>query len=44
MIGLVASVTGLGFVLANPIADQVSGLQRDVPGYIDDANAELAVR
>ena len=42
MIGLVSSVTGLGFVLANPIADQVSGLQRDVPGYIDDANAELA--
>jgi predicted PurR-regulated permease PerM len=42
MIGLVASLTGLGFILANPISDQVSGLQRDVPGYIDDANQELA--
>src|SRR3954462_9145195 len=42
MIGLVAFLTGLGFILANPISDQVSGLQRDVPGYVDDANAELA--
>jgi predicted PurR-regulated permease PerM len=42
MIGLVAALTGLGFLLANPVSDQVSGLQRDVPGYVDDANAELA--
>ena len=42
MIGLVATLTGIGFILANPISDQVSGLQNDVPGYVDDANSELA--
>jgi predicted PurR-regulated permease PerM len=42
MVGLVAFVTGLGFLLANPIADQAKSFQRDIPGYIDDANAALA--
>ena len=42
MVGLVAFLTGLGFVLANPISDQVSGLQRDIPRYVDDANEALA--
>ena len=36
------SLIGLGFLLANPISDQVSSFQNDVPGYVDDANAELA--
>jgi predicted PurR-regulated permease PerM len=31
-----------GIVLSNPIADQVSAFQRDVPGLVDDANASLA--
>jgi predicted PurR-regulated permease PerM len=42
MVTVLASLTGLGFLLANPISDQVSSFQRDVPGYVDDANAELA--
>jgi predicted PurR-regulated permease PerM len=39
---LVASVTALGFLLANPIADQVTAFRDNVPDYIDDANASLA--
>ena len=42
MAGVVAFLTGLGFLLAQPIADQAQSLQRDVPGYVDDANAALA--
>jgi predicted PurR-regulated permease PerM len=42
MVTMVALLTGLGFVLANPISDQVSSFQRDVPRYVDDANRELA--
>ena len=42
MIGLVASLVGVGFVLAAPISDQASSLQREVPGYVDDANDSLA--
>jgi putative heme transporter len=39
---LVASVTALGFLLANPIADQVTAFRDNVPQYVDDANASLA--
>ena len=42
MVGVVAFLAGLGFLLAQPIADQAQSLQRDVPGYVDDANASLA--
>lgn len=42
MITVLAFLIGLGFLLANPISDQVSRFQRDVPSYIDDANRELA--
>ncbi len=42
MAGVVAFLAGLGFLLAQPIADQAQSLQRDVPGYVDDANASLA--
>ncbi|WP_028064478.1 AI-2E family transporter [Solirubrobacter soli] len=42
MIVVLACLTGLGFLLAAPISDQVSGFQRDVPRYVDDANSELA--
>jgi predicted PurR-regulated permease PerM len=31
-----------GYLAANPIADQARSFQRDVPGIIDDANANLA--
>jgi predicted PurR-regulated permease PerM len=40
--GVVAFLIGLGFLLAPPITDQAQALQRDVPGYVDDANAALA--
>src|SRR4051794_24528430 len=42
MVSVLALLIGLGFLLANPISDQVSSFQRDVPGYVDDANSELA--
>ena len=42
LIGLVTVVAGLGALLANPVADQVSALRDNVPEFIDDANAELA--
>src|ERR687885_141835 len=42
MLALVCVVTGIGFLLANPISDQVSAFQRSVPGIVDDANSTLA--
>jgi predicted PurR-regulated permease PerM len=42
MIALVAGLTGLGFLLANPVTDQVSRFQDNVPGFVDDANSSLA--
>jgi predicted PurR-regulated permease PerM len=42
MVTVLSLLIGLGFLLANPVSDQISGLQNDVPGYVDDANAELA--
>jgi predicted PurR-regulated permease PerM len=35
-------VVGIGFLLSNPVADQVSAFQKNVPGIVDDANASLA--
>ncbi|MCW2990286.1 MAG: family transporter [Solirubrobacterales bacterium] len=40
-IGLLMGVTGLGFLLANPIADQAGKFGRDVPHIVKDANARL---
>jgi predicted PurR-regulated permease PerM len=42
MLSLVAGLIGIGFLLANPISDQVSAFQRHVPGYVRDANNTLA--
>lgn len=42
MVCVVAFLTGVGFLLADPISDQASALQREIPGYVDDANEELA--
>lgn len=42
MAGVVAFLIGVGFLLAPVITDQAQSLQREVPGYIDDANAALA--
>jgi predicted PurR-regulated permease PerM len=42
MLGVVATVTGIGFLLANPVSDQVSAFRDNVPEIIDDANASLA--
>jgi predicted PurR-regulated permease PerM len=42
MVGVVAFLTGLGFVLADPISNQASSFQSDVPRYVDDANDSLA--
>src|SRR4051794_32940381 len=42
MIALVAFLVGVGFILADPISNQASSFQRDVPNYVDDANDALA--
>jgi putative heme transporter len=42
MVGLLAVLTGIGFLLANPISDQVGNFQRQVPHYVRDANSSLA--
>jgi predicted PurR-regulated permease PerM len=41
-LSLVAVLTVGGFLLANPIADQVRAFQEDIPRLVDDANAALA--
>jgi predicted PurR-regulated permease PerM len=42
MIALLAVLTGIGLLVANPISDQVSKFQRNVPSIVDDANQSLA--
>jgi predicted PurR-regulated permease PerM len=42
MVSLVACITGLGFLLANPVSDQASTFQRNVPGWVHDANHSLS--
>ncbi|MDA0136102.1 AI-2E family transporter [Solirubrobacter deserti] len=39
---VVALAVGLGFVLADPVSSQATSLQREIPGYVDDANESLA--
>jgi predicted PurR-regulated permease PerM len=41
-IGFFGFLGTAGYLAANPIADQAKSFQRDVPGIIDDANANLA--
>ncbi|HEV2812528.1 MAG TPA: AI-2E family transporter, partial [Solirubrobacteraceae bacterium] len=36
------TVVSVGYLLSGPIADQVAAFQRDVPQFVDDANASLA--
>jgi predicted PurR-regulated permease PerM len=42
MLCVVAAVTAIGFLLANPVADQVDAFRDNVPEIVDDANATLA--
>src|SRR3954468_6194210 len=42
IVTLLAGLVGLGFLLANPIADQVQNFQHAVPRYVKDANSTLA--
>jgi predicted PurR-regulated permease PerM len=42
MIALVAILAGIGFLLVNPISDQASTFQRNVPHWVDDANRSLS--
>jgi putative heme transporter len=41
MLGVVALLTTIVLLLANPVADQVSAFRANVPDLIDDANATL---
>src|SRR5918998_5622579 len=41
MLGVVCVLAGLGVLIANPVADQVSAFRSNVPDIIDDANASL---
>jgi predicted PurR-regulated permease PerM len=40
-IGLLATLVGVGAVLANPVSTQVQNFQQDVPELVDDATASL---
>jgi predicted PurR-regulated permease PerM len=42
MLTVVCVVVVIGLLLANPVSDQVSAFQRNVPELVDDANATLA--
>src|ERR1700755_1846115 len=42
MVTLVAGLVGIGFLLANPVGDQVQRFQHAVPRYVHDANSTLA--
>jgi predicted PurR-regulated permease PerM len=42
MVTLVAGLTGLGFLLANPISDQASTFQHNIPSFVHDANHSLS--
>jgi predicted PurR-regulated permease PerM len=42
MLAVACVLTGAGLLLANPLSDQVSAFQRNVPDLVDDANATLA--
>src|SRR5215218_10003168 len=42
MLCVVATVTAIGFLLANPVAEQVDAFRDNVPEIVDDANATLA--
>ncbi|HEX6390935.1 MAG TPA: AI-2E family transporter, partial [Solirubrobacteraceae bacterium] len=42
MLGVVLAVTGIGFLLANPVSEQVDAFRDNVPEIVDDANASLA--
>jgi predicted PurR-regulated permease PerM len=39
---LLLALTGLGVLLADPVANQVSSFRDTVPGIVDDANASIA--
>jgi putative heme transporter len=41
MLCVVCVLAGLGFLIANPVADQVSAFRSNVPDIIDDANTSL---
>jgi predicted PurR-regulated permease PerM len=42
MLVLVCAVGGIGVLVANPVADQVSAFQDSVPSIVDDANRTVA--
>ena len=42
MITLIAMLVGIGFLLANPISDQASTFQHNVPHWVNDANRSLS--
>ena len=41
-LALLLAVAGVGVLLANPVANQVSAFRDEVPKIVDDANATLA--
>jgi predicted PurR-regulated permease PerM len=42
MLCVLLAITGVGLLVANPVADQVSAFRDNVPEIVDDANATLA--
>jgi predicted PurR-regulated permease PerM len=41
-LGLLVTASGIGVLLANPVADQAQKFGNDVPSMVDDANSRLA--
>lgn len=41
MLAVLCVLAGIGVIVANPVADQVSAFRDSVPDFIDDANASL---
>jgi putative heme transporter len=42
MVTLIAILVGIGFLLANPVSDQASTFQHNIPGWVKDANHSLS--
>jgi predicted PurR-regulated permease PerM len=43
-LGIVASIVGVGLVIIPPVVDQVNGLSKDIPGYVQDLRKSKTFR
>src|SRR5207302_2260027 len=43
-LGIVAAIFGIGLVIVPPVVDQVNGLSKDIPGYVQDLRKSTTFR